>query len=237
MMQPSTNLLACLVLALSASSSLATTALGRKQPQVSLWHMFQDDDNDTGDVVFWDSETSPVLADAVEFLHTRQTAPTGVAYEIDVTASQMTLTAGDVSQAESDTMPANQYDRYYLFIDQTQQLTTVAVQGTAPTGVTVSAVPKGTILTAADRNNHLHLDFELRQDAVLIELGPGVALNDATFQVVVNYERIVAPEQAAADDNTQAMFEEQQLDGSAAVPSNQMLTAGLLSLVGATLLL
>ena len=83
-------------------------------------------------------------------------------------------------------VPTNNYDRYCLFIYNTEQLTSVELQQAAPNGVSIQMVPKGTILTAADRNNHLHLDFELRQDAVMIELGPGVALDDDTWQVVVN---------------------------------------------------
>lgn len=182
------------------ASTISANNVGHAQSVVSLWHMYQDEN---GDVVFWDSSAAPILEDSPEFLHTRQKAPTGVAYEIDVTTSTMSIAAADVSDASRAAIAAGQFDRYYLFVDQTEQLTTLQLQDSAPTGVTVQRVPKGTILQAKDRNNRLDLDFELRTDAVLIEMGPNTPLKQDDFKVVVSYERIVGedPPADAANNN------------------------------------
>lgn len=223
-MTKQTYLLGLLSALVAFSTTTTANNVGHAQSVVSLWHTYQDEN---GEVVFWDSAAAPILQDSPEFLHTRQKAPTGVAYEIDVTLSTMSIAASDITEASGTAIAAGQYDRYYLFVDQTELLTSVSLPDTAPTGVKVQRVAKGTILKAKDRNNRLDLEFELRTDAVLIELGPNTVLNQDDFKVLVNYERIVGEAPADASSNLRGA-------GSAAC-NNYMYASLVLSSLLATL--
>ena len=157
---------------------------------VSLWHTWV---NDAGTTVFWDSNVAPILEDSPEFLHTRLAAPTGAAYEIDVTATTMSLKASDLSGVSLTEIPAGQADRYYLFIDATLKLSSATLAQTAPSGVSVQIIPKGTEFVAQDKSYPMDLDLQLDQEAVLIELGPGTTLQDDSLEIVVNYVRVPEP--------------------------------------------
>uniref|UniRef100_A0A7S3LFW2 Uncharacterized protein n=1 Tax=Amphora coffeiformis TaxID=265554 RepID=A0A7S3LFW2_9STRA len=178
---------------------------------VSLWHTWV---NDAGTTIFWDSNAAPILEDSPEFLHSRLAAPTGAAYEIDVTSKTMSLRASDLSGVKFTEMPAGQADRYYVFIDATAQLTSATLASQAPTGVSVQIIPKGTELVAQDKSYPLDLDLQLDQDAVLIELGPGTDLQNETLEIVVNYVRVAAARDDAPTIAAQNAFTEQ--DASAA---------------------
>ena len=187
----STSTTSTLVTALAAASVLgAVAAQAQSMVRVSLWQTYV---NEAGTTLFWDDATAPILADSPEFLHTRQSAPTGVAYEIDITETTMTIQAINVEESTMSVMPAGQYDRYYLFIDNTLSLEEANLHAAAPQGVSVQVLSKGTFLNVQDRSYPIDMEVELKQDTVLIELGPGTPLNDSNFKVQVDYKRIAGP--------------------------------------------
>lgn len=155
---------------------------------VSLWHLYQ---KDTTETLFWDATTAPLLKESPEFLHTRMTAPSGIAYEMDVTVDDtITMTAMDVSGATSIVMDPDTADLYYFFLDDTKEILEAAFLETPPEGVTVSIVKAGTLLDVHDKSyTLLNLQLELPAPAILITLGAGTILDDMPFSIKVQYER------------------------------------------------
>ena len=220
-----------LALALLAATARAEMLPNNNPLIVSLWHTWV---NPAGVTVFWDSSTAPVLADSPEFLHTRATAPTGAAYEIDITASTMSLKASDLSNVKMNIVPDGVADRYYLFIDATAQITSAALRTAAPAGVTMQIIPKGTDLVVQDKSYPLDLDLELEQDAILIELGPGTVLNDDALEIIVDYVRVAAEPTA---DAAQLFTEEDPTEDVSAASKNAVVAASLLVVSCAALFL
>lgn len=200
-------------------------------PQASLWHLYQ---KDADNVVFWDSATAPLLTDAPEFLHTRQTAPTGVAYEMDVTGDKITISAADVTGSNGAVVPDGAADLYYFFLDDTAAVLEAAFE-VAPgpvEGVQIEIVPAGTLLSAADKSlADLQLELELPRSAVLVRLGAGTPLDDASFKVVVRYERTIDTTATSGEDEA-SLFEDGDLTSGGAAPLTTSLVgllAGLLA--------
>ena len=198
---------------------------------VNLWHTFVKQD---GVTLFWDSKVAPILPEGPEFLHTREKSPSGVGYEIDVTEDTMTIRVNDPSEAMASSMPEGQYDRYYLFVDQTEKIESVELIDGAVDGVRIELIPRGTMLSFQDRTYPVDLEVELKQDTILIELGPNVPLTDADFQVSLAYtrvEEVVAPLEPFPFQKGETV----DVDSGASIPS--LLTASLLATLTATVVL
>jgi hypothetical protein len=154
---------------------------------VNLWHTFVKED---GVAVFWDSKVAAILPESPEFLHSRDMSPSGVAYEVDITESTMSLAVRDNSEALSASLPEGHYDRYYLFVDRTKSIQSFKVTSPNTDTVNVQLIPRGTSLEFQDRSYPVLLSAELKQDTILIELGPNTPLDDPNFAVTLDYERV-----------------------------------------------
>jgi hypothetical protein len=224
----------CSLLALASLSASVERAAAYQQPLVvSLWHTYVQDADTT---LFWASSSAPVLADSPEFLHTRQVSPSGVAFEVDVDEDRIRLTVADASGAVQAAMPAGQFDRYYLFWDDTESIDSIALVESPFANVRVEVVDAGSLIQARDKSSPIfELELEVPEDAILIELGPETPLT-GDLVVEVSFRRTVKPPPPVEDHAVAGLQETAPASGAVAVPVAALLATVTTSVLAALLL-